>query len=415
MEKLNKIPRLRFQEYKVEGEWKLKIIKNEIDFLSGYPFKSEDISEETVGLPLLRGVNITEGCIRHSNEIDRYYNGDITKIAKYFLKEGDLVIGMDGSKVGKNSAIIDSNNANSILVQRVARLREKKDSCVKFIYQHINSIRFHKYVDEVKTSSGIPHISSSQIEGFKIYFPSLSEQKKIASFLSSIDDRLTNLKQKKLLLERYKNGLMQKIFNQEIRFKDDNGNDFPEWEERTLGEIAKKKIIKNKYNKVTNVFTNSASLGIVNQRDFFDKDIANQNNLLNYYIVDNNDFVYNPRISNLAPVGPISRNHLQTGVMSPLYSVFAITNGNLDFYEVYFSSDCWHDYMKGIANYGARADRMSISTNDFYSMPLPFPCIAEQTKIANFLSAIDEKINGCHNQIEKTEQYKKGLLQQMFC
>ena len=207
---------------------------------------------------------------------------------------------------------------------------------------------------------------------------------------------------------------MQKIFDQEIRFKGDDGNEFPEWEEKTLGEIAVKKINKNKENQVTNVFTNSASQGIVNQRDFFDKDIANQNNLLNYYVVENNDFIYNPRISNLAPVGPISRNHMESGVMSPLYSVFAIKQGNLDFYEIYFSSNKWHEYMKSIANYGARADRMSISTGDFYLMPLPFPCLEEQTKIANFLSAIDEKINCCTDQINKTEQYKKGLLQQLF-
>lgn len=93
-----------------------------------------------------------------------------------------------------------------------------------------------------------------------------------------------------------------------------------EWERKKLGEVAVRVTKKNNTNYVKNVFTNSAVQGIVNQRDFFDKDIANQNNLLNYYIVEKNDFIYNPRISNFAPVGPISRNHLDTGVMSPLYS-----------------------------------------------------------------------------------------------
>ena len=207
---------------------------------------------------------------------------------------------------------------------------------------------------------------------------------------------------------------MQKIFSQELRFKDENGEEFEEWEEKKLGEIAEKRIKKNTDNKINNVFTNSAVNGIVNQRDFFDKDIANQNNLMGYYIVENNDFIYNPRISSTAPVGPISRNHLGSGVMSPLYSVFRFKFGNIDFIEWFFNTTVWHKHMENIANYGARADRMSFAIGDFYEMPIPFPSIPEQTKIANFLSAIDEKINQCGVQIEKMEGWKKGLLQKMF-
>ncbi len=253
------------------------------------------------------------------------------------------------------------------------------------------------------------------MKSFEIYLPNFSEQQKIATFLTSVDEKLQALKKKKSLLEQYKKGVMQKIFSQELRFKDENGNDFPEWEEKSLGEVAEKRIVKNKDNNINLVFTNSAQQGIVNQRDYFDKDIANQNNLTGYYIVEKDDFVYNPRISNYAPVGPISRNHLDTGIMSPLYSVFRFKMGNLDFIEMFFNSTIWYEHMENISNYGARDDRMSFSSSDFYKMPVPFPSIEEQTLIANFLSVIDDKINHCGEQIAKMEVWKKGLLQGMFC
>lgn len=193
---------------------------------------------------------------------------------------------------------------------------------------------------------------------------------------------------------------------------------FPEfkeaWNKKKLGEIAIRVTTKNNSNDVKNVFTNSAVQGIVNQRDFFDKDIANQNNLLNYYVVEKDDFIYNPRISNYAPVGPISRNHIGQGVMSPLYSVFKFKTGDLDFIETYFSTTLWYEYLESIANYGARFDRMNITVKDFYEMPLPFPSLPEQTRIASFFSAIDEKIKLETQRISALKQYKKGVMQKLF-
>ncbi|MBK6930020.1 MAG: restriction endonuclease subunit S [Saprospirales bacterium] len=176
MTKNKNAPALRFPGF--EGEWEVSKIGPSIDFLSGYPFDGKDISDDYGGVPLMRGVNITEGSIRHAEEFDKYYCGDVSKLEKYFLKEGDLVIGMDGSKVGKNSAIIDSSNSNSLLVQRVARIRSLSSSSLSFIYHHINSNRFHKYVDEVKTSSGIPHISAQQIKISKFSSPPSPSSKK---------------------------------------------------------------------------------------------------------------------------------------------------------------------------------------------------------------------------------------------
>ena len=207
---------------------------------------------------------------------------------------------------------------------------------------------------------------------------------------------------------------MQKIFSQEIRFRDDDGSDYPEWIKKKLGEIAIRSTLKNRDNNINFVLTNSASKGIVSQSDYFSKDIANQNNLEGYYIVSVDDFVYNPRISINAPVGPIKRNKLTIGVMSPLYTVFKMNNVNLSFIEYFFRTTLWHRYMHSIANIGARHDRMNITNEDFLKMPINLPSLKEQTKIANFLTSIDSKIVQTQTQLNTTKEFKKALLQQMF-
>ena len=206
-------PELRFPEFLQCDSWRRKPIGENIDFLSGYPFKSIQISKDSTGIPLLRGINITEGFIRHGKDIDRYYLGAINEYKKYLTEENDLVIGMDGSKVGKNSALISKRDSGSLLIQRVARLRASRFETIQFIFQHIHSSLFHSYVDRINTSGGIPHISASQIKTFEVAFPpSQSEIKKIADCLTSIDKLITAQAEKIEALKDHKKGLMQKLF-----------------------------------------------------------------------------------------------------------------------------------------------------------------------------------------------------------
>ncbi|WP_375277353.1 restriction endonuclease subunit S [Pseudoalteromonas marina] len=250
---------------------------------------------------------------------------------------------------------------------------------------------------------------------FKRLFPSIDEQQKIADFISAVDKKISLLKEKHSLLEQYKKGVMQKLFSQEIRFKDENGNDFPDWEKGILGDLSNKISNKNKDESVTNVLTNSAKSGIVSQTDYFKKDIANQSNLGGYSIVEKDDFVYNPRISELAPVGPIKRNHIGQGVMSPLYTVFRFRDENvLDYLELYFTTTQWHRYMKSIANFGARHDRMNITMGDFFNLPIPVPSKGEMEKIVGFIKSLNKKVDLVAEQLNQTKTFKKGLLQQMF-
>lgn len=317
----------------------------------------------------------------------------------------------DGVGVGKNFHYI---NGKFDYHQRVYCISNFKNKVIgKYIYFYFSE-KFNKRVMGLSAKNSVDSVRRSMITEMSINIPSLKEQIKIANFLTTIDEKITKLTQKSDLLAQYKKSVMQKIFSQELRFKDDDGGEFPEWDFLELEKVAAKVKKKNKDTTISNVLTNSATQGIISQSDYFDRDIANQNNLGGYYIVETDDFVYNPRISANALVGPIKRNHLTVGVMSPLYTVFRFTKGNLDFNERYFQTNHWHDYMKSISNTGARHDRMNITNESFFGLPLPSPVEAEQSKIASFLTAIDNKITRTQGELGAVKQYKQGLLQQMF-
>ena len=165
------------------------------------------------------------------------------------------------------------------------------------------------------------------------------------------------------------------------------------WEQRKLSEITDKVTEKNSGLQYVETFTNSAEFGIISQRDFFDHDIAKLGSLDGYYIVKNEDFVYNPRISTSAPVGPINRNKLgRTGVMSPLYTVFRPHDIDTTYLEYFFKCGYWHSFMNFNGDSGARSDRFSIRDNVFFQMPIPIPDIDEQRKIGELLTCLDNLI-----------------------
>lgn len=194
---------------------------------------------------------------------------------------------------------------------------------------------------------------------------------------------------------------------------------FPEfsksyWGITRLNALADKITERNRGDDISRVFTNSATEGVVDQEEYFDRDIANKNNLTNYFVVEKGDYVYNPRISTTAPVGPISKNKLGIGVMSPLYTVFRFRNKENDFYKHFFLTNLWHAYIKNLSNTGARHDRITISVDNFMKMPLPYASSEEEQKIADCLSSIDELIDAESRKLKALEKYKKGLMQKLF-
>ena len=157
-------------------------------------------------------------------------------------------------------------------------------------------------------------------------------------------------------------------------------------------------------------------MGLIPQRDYFDKDIANSDNTSGYYIIERDDFVYNPRKSSDAPYGPISRyTYSEAGIVSPLYLCFrAKENVDSNFFEWYFRSSAWHRYIYMTGDSGARHDRVSIKDTDFFAMPIRYPSTTEQEKIASFLTAIEERISSQQLLVDNLKKYKRGVIQKFF-
>jgi len=187
-----------------------------------------------------------------------------------------------------------------------------------------------------------------------------------------------------------------------------------EWKARPLNQLAARSKQKNRDEKIIRVLTNSAEFGVVDQRDFFDKDIATQGKLDSYFVVELGAYVYNPRISTNAPVGPISKNNIATGVMSPLYTVFKFKDIDDDFYAYYFRTTGWHAYMRQASSTGARHDRMAISSDDFMAMPMPVASPEELKKISDFLRSVDVLIATQVQKLDALKTHRKGLIQQLF-
>ena len=252
-----------------------------------------------------------------------------------------------------------------------------------FLYRLIQSRQFDEVANQ-STGTKMPRADWKLVSKTVFSIPSnISEQAAIGTYFTALDSLITLHQRKCVFLFGFFQAFISMIFT---------ASTFS-WEQRKLSEIADKVTEKNAGLQYVETFTNSAEFGIISQRDFFDHDIAKLGSLDGYYIVKNEDFVYNPRISTSAPVGPINRNKLgRTGVMSPLYTVFRPHDVDTTYLEHFFKCAYWHSFMNFNGDSGARSDRFSIKDDVFFQMPIPLPYIDEQRKIGELLTRLDHLI-----------------------
>ena len=414
MKKQSNTPHIRFQNY--DDEWDVEKLKNIFGTIrnafvgTATPYYVEN------GNFYLESNNVKNGKINYNSQIfinDEFYEKQKDK----WLKTNDIVMVQSGH-VG-HTAVIPEELNNTAAHALIVFTDYKKEVNPHFLNYQFQSNGKRKELDLISTGNTIKHILASEMKNFRMDFPTLDEQSAIGSLFRILDDLLASYKDNLASYQSLKATMLSKMFLRagqtvpEIRLDGFEG----EWEELQLSDICQKVTEKNKDNKFNETFTNSAEFGIINQRDFFEKDISNEKSLNTYYVVRNNDFVYNPRISNYAPVGPIKRNKLgRTGVMSPLYFVFRIIDSNIDlnFLETFFDTNTWHKFMKLNGDSGARADRFAIKDSVFLTMPIAFPSLPEQQAIGAYFSNFDNLINSHQEKISQLETLKKKLLQDMF-
>jgi type I restriction enzyme S subunit len=370
---------------------------------SGYKLVnvSDMYIESTINEMNLTLVNISEPEFK-KNKVEK---GDIFFTRSSLVKEG---IACSNVYLGDSQDITFDGH--------LVRMRPKKYLINSvFLNYLLKTKEVRKQLIKRGKTATMTTIGQSDIATVNIIFPNISEQTKIANFLTAIDDRITQLTQKVDGLEQYKKAVMQQIFSQKLRFKDEKGRAFGAWEEKRLGDVATRVKRKNiEDNK--NVLTISAQQGLINQEEFFKKSVSAKN-VTNYYLLHKGEFAYNKSYSNGYPMGAIKcLNRYDKGVVSTLYICFKLNNGNINsFFEHYFESGKHNTEIEKVAQEGARNHGLlNIGLDDFFSISLSVPSRAEQAKIAGFLGAVDEKLAQAKAKLDAVKQYKQGLLQQMF-
>lgn len=214
-----------------------------------------------------------------------------------------------------------------------------------------------------------------------------------------------------ILQQKYKRGVIQHIFRSSHTLIKRS-----QWQQVRLGDIFKKVSRRNTNGKIKNVITNSAEYGLIPQRDFFDKDIAVDGNTSNYYVIEEGDFVYNPRKSNNAPFGPFNRYTLsEQGIISPLYTCLVLqANINPSYLAWYFKSDAWHRYIYDNGSQGVRHDRVSMTDNLLMGIPVIYPERKIQDSIANTLDLIESRLHLAQNKLDLLNIERNGFMQQLF-
>jgi hypothetical protein len=327
---------------------------------------------------------------------------------KYRVQENDILFARTGATVGK-TYLYNKNDGILFFAGFLIRVNIPIDNSY-YVYEQTLTGRYLNWIRIMSQRSGQPGINAQEYGTYSFPYCCVKEQQKIAAILTT-QDKAIELKEKRLAeKQRQKKYLMQQLLTVRKRLPGYIG----EWTTLPLKYLSEKQKKKNSGFQYSLVLSNSAQHGIVLQDQEFTKEIANAERIDGYYIVVPGAFVYNPRISISAPCGPINVNETgKTGIVSPLYIVFSISAPEIDqiFLKYYFQSSCWYKYVKGVANYGARHDRISISDEDFFEMPIPLPIKDEQSAIAQVLSAADREISLLRQDIEQEKQKKKALMQ----
>ena len=409
MDKNKKIPEVRFKGF--EDEWKNMdasvIFKTYFD--KNHPDLPVLSASQEYGMIVRENVGFK---VQHNKENEAGYKR---------VLPGQFVIHLRSFQGGFAHSTVEGITSPAYTIIEFRDKNQQDDIFWKYV---LTSKEFIKRLETV--TYGIRDGRSISFEDFSelgFEVPSLKEQRKIGKTLTVIDTLIRKLEQKLEKLRNIKQSLLNQMFinvnrggyTPLIRFKGFED----EWMTIKLCDISKKVIEKNATSVCQDVFTNSAEFGVINQRDFFDHDVANVDNIQGYYIVRPNDYVYNPRISTTAPVGPINRNKLGCcGVMSPLYYVFRVekqSDGILHFLDYYFKSNMWHDFMFKNGNSGARSDRFSISDSTFSLMPILYPQKEEeQLNIGQVFINMEKLMRTESIKLSKFRSMKQSLLQKMF-
>ena len=415
-EKKHKVPKLRFPGF--TGDWERRKLGDVID---RFEYGLNAAATEYDGVhKYIRITDIDD--VSHkflkSNLTTPKIDFQDADTEMYKLKEGDILFARTGASVGK-TYLYDINDGDLYFAGFLIRGHVNRSNNAKFVYQNTLTENYDLFIKITSQRSGQPGVNSKEYAEFKLYIPSKEEQEKISSVLTDFDN-LIILHQRKLeTLKLKKKALLQKLFPK-------NGEQFPElrfpgftdaWEQRKLSDFTERVVRKNGMES-DRPLTISAQDGLVDQREYFNRQVASKD-MSNYYLIKNGEFAYNKSYSEGYPFGAVKRlDYYESGALSTLYIVFKLIDANVlsDFIVAYYMTHLWYGEISKRASEGARNHGLlNISPADFFQSEMLIPTnVNEQCLIGKFFENFDNLITLHQRKLEHLQLQKKALLQQMF-
>ena len=401
-----KVPKLRFPEF--NDEWGSRKIKDLGEIATGTTPRTSNKNNYGGEHLFVSPADITNN-LRYV----RFTNKSLS--AEGFTKSRSVRTGATlfvciGSTIGKVAQAGKQLATNQQINAVIANDNFDND----FVYSLL--VRKSSKIASLAAIQAVPLISKSNFQNIKVITPGLSEQQKIADFLTAVDDKISALQTKKELLEKYKKGVMHHLFSREIRFSEDSGQSYPDWSMSKMEEVFKE--IKDKVGE-RNIETYSitAGEGFVSQKEKFGKDISGKQND-KYTVLGPGNFSYNKGNSKTYMYGCIYPNLTDRQIAVPnVFISFKLLDSsfNSSFFAKLFEDHYLDRQLRRIISSSARMDGLlNVSKRYFFQLKIPVPHPNEQQKIADFLTSLDDKIKLMERKLQQAERFKKGLLQQMF-
>ena len=390
------IPKLRFKEF--TDEWKHYSLDDIISISS----KKYNPLTSNINYPCIE----LESILSNSGTIINTFDSLNQKSIKNVFKENDILFGKLRPYLKKYWYA----KFNGVCSSEIWVLNNKL-GLNKYLYYLIQTNKFNLIANN-STGSKMPRADWQFIKSQKFYISNMLEQEKIANFLTTVDKKITNLENTITNLENQKKGLLQQIFSQKLRFKDENGNNYPNWEKKKLGDISdvrdgthdSPKYINSGYPLITSKNIQNGKISFDNINYISKEDYDNINKRSKVSVGD----IIMGMIGTIGNVALLSEENFAIKNVALFKEKTLLKN---IFLIQYLQSDTFY---KSINNLNEGGTQKFISLKNIRNIYIKLPCLEEQTKIADFLSAFDRKLENQKAQLEHWQQIKKGLLQQMF-
>lgn len=407
---MKNVPTLRFKDF--SSEWQAKKLGEVTKTITS---GSRDWAQyyADAGSKFIRMTNLSRDGIHL--KLDDLKFVDVNSLSadgkRTSLVSGDVLISIT-AELGK-IGWIPPNFGEAFINQHTALVRIKAGLAnSKLIAYLLSTPKINKKINKLNDAGAKAGLNLPTIKSIDFYFPALQEQTKIADFLTAIDERISQLSQKCDGLAQYKKGVMQKMFSQELRFKDEKGRAFPAWEEKRLDDF----LIQD-FREVDKPSGEYLSIGVRSHcKGTFQKPETDpdKNSMEKLFVVHQGDLIVNITFAWEGAIAIVGKED-HGGYVSHRFPTYTFNEKitSADFFRYIFVSRVFRTTLELISPGGAGRNRV-LSKKEFLKMKVELPCLKEQEKIAGFLSAVDEKISHAQSQLAALKQYKQGLLQQMF-